>query len=133
MEEEYQKLINSQRYRDFLADELQDIDRHVSEVHDGYFSKDRRSKASNKKDKFEAFADTGGTIKADNDTYELIMKDKERLLDMKEPLRFIFSHSALKKEGWDNPNVFQICTLKDAGSSNIRRRQEIGRGLRLRR
>ena len=57
------------------------------------------------------------------------MKDKERLLDHKEPVRFIFSHSALK-EGWDNPNVFQICTLKES-SAIVRKRQEIGRGLRL--
>src|SRR5699024_265197 len=65
----------------------------------------------------------------DEDAYDLIMKDKERLLDMKEPVRFIFSHSALR-EGWDNPNVFQICTLKQSGSE-IRKRQEVGRGLRL--
>lgn len=59
----------------------------------------------------------------------MIMKDKERLLDLNEPVRFIFSHSALR-EGWDNPNVFQICTLKQS-SSDIRKRQEVGRGLRL--
>ncbi len=57
------------------------------------------------------------------------MKDKERLLSLDEPVRFIFSHSALR-EGWDNPNVFQICTLKNS-TSDIRRRQEVGRGLRL--
>lgn len=127
-EEEYEKLIQSPRYRDLFGDELKDLDRHVSEVHDGYFSKDRRRKVNTKEE--YAFRDTSGTIKADNDTYNLIMQDKERLLNMNEPLRFIFSHSALK-EGWDNPNVFQICTLKDAGASTIRRRQEIGRGLRL--
>jgi type III restriction enzyme len=65
----------------------------------------------------------------DADAYDLIMKDKERLLDRKEPVRFIFSHSALR-EGWDNPNVFQICTLKQSGS-DVRKRQEVGRGLRL--
>jgi type III restriction enzyme len=65
----------------------------------------------------------------DSDAYDLIMKDKERLLDRKEPVRFIFSHSALR-EGWDNPNVFQICTLKYSGSY-VRKRQEVGRGLRL--
>ncbi|NJC27034.1 restriction endonuclease [Neolewinella antarctica] len=129
-EEEYTKLIQSRRYRDLWEDEIANLASHVSEVHDGYFSKDRKSKASNKKDKFDAYKDTKGTTRADNDTYELIMKDKERLLSMDNPLRFIFSHSALK-EGWDNPNVFQICTLKDAGSSEIRRRQEVGRGLRL--
>jgi type III restriction enzyme len=65
----------------------------------------------------------------DADAYDLIMKDKERLLDLREPVRFIFSHSALR-EGWDNPNVFQICTLKQSGS-DVRKRQEVGRGLRL--
>ncbi len=66
----------------------------------------------------------------DTDAYDLIMRDKERLLSLDEPVRFIFSHSALH-EGWDNPNVFQICTLKTQGESEIRSRQEIGRGLRL--
>lgn len=65
----------------------------------------------------------------DADAYDLIMKDKERLLAFAEPVRFIFSHSALR-EGWDNPNVFQICTLKQSGS-DVRKRQEVGRGLRL--
>lgn len=65
----------------------------------------------------------------DVDAYDLIMKDKERLLDRREPVRFLFSHSALR-EGWDNPNVFQICTLKQSGS-DVRKRQEVGRGLRL--
>ncbi|MBO7081020.1 MAG: DEAD/DEAH box helicase family protein [Neisseriaceae bacterium] len=83
-------------------------------VHDGYFSQDK---------------DTNGKSKADEDTYALIMKDKERLLSLDNPLRFIFSHSALK-EGWDNPNVFQICTLNETRSP-IKKRQEIGRGLRL--
>ena len=66
----------------------------------------------------------------DADAYDLIMKDKERLLSLDEPVRFIFSHSALR-ESWDNPNVFQICTLKKQSDSDIRSRQEIGRGLRL--
>ena len=83
-------------------------------VHDGYFSQDK---------------DTSGKTKADDDTYALIMKDKEKLLSFDSPLRFIFSHSALK-EGWDNPNVFQICTLNETRSP-IKKRQEIGRGLRL--
>ena len=65
----------------------------------------------------------------DNDTYNLIMKNKEELLSISEPLKFIFSHSALR-EGWDNPNVFQICTLNET-KSDIKKRQEIGRGLRL--
>src|SRR6202043_2355104 len=70
-----------------------------------------------------------GTTKEDDDTYRLIMRDKERLLSLDEPLRFIFSHSALR-EGWDSPNVFQICTLNETRSA-MKKRQEIGRGLRL--
>ena len=89
------------------------------EVHNGYFSQDSKGKLK----------DTKGNTKADDSTYTLIMKDKERLLSQKEPLRFIFSHSALR-EGWDNPNVFQICTLREMGKE-IERRQTIGRGLRL--
>jgi type III restriction enzyme len=73
--------------------------------------------------------DTNGETKADDDTYSLIMKDKEKLLNLDNSLRFIFSHSALR-EGWDNPNVFQICTLNET-KSEIKKRQEIGRGLRL--
>ena len=100
----------------------------VSKVHDGYFSIDKRSKQfkdsrTNAQGELRANAD-------DEDTFKLIMEQKEKLLDFSSKLRFIFSHSALK-EGWDNPNVFQICTLKEAGGSDIRRRQEIGRGLRL--
>ncbi len=92
----------------------------VDAVHDGYFSQDRHGRFKDSK--------TGKT-KADEDTYELIMKDKERLLDINTPLRFIFSHSALR-EGWDSPNVFQICTLNET-QSEMKKRQEIGRGLRL--
>ena len=73
--------------------------------------------------------DTRGDTQADDEVYDLIMKDKERLLSLDEPLRFIFSHSALR-EGWDNPNVFQICTLNET-QSEMKKRQEIGRGLRL--
>lgn len=73
--------------------------------------------------------DTKGTVAKDEDTYSLIMKDKERLLSLAEPLQFIFSHTALR-EGWDNPNVFQICTLNET-RSEMKKRQEIGRGLRL--
>ena len=92
----------------------------ADEVHNGYFSRDKKGKdiESAKKE-------------GENETraYQLIMKDKERLLSFDEPTRFIFSHSALK-EGWDNPNVFQICTLKD--SDNLtKKRQEVGRGMRL--
>lgn len=91
----------------------------IEKVHDGYFSTDKKGKLK----------DTSGETQADYDTYSLIMKDKEKLLDIKNPLRFIFSHSALR-EGWDNPNVFQICTLNET-KSDIKKRQEIGRGLRL--
>ena len=73
--------------------------------------------------------DTSGETQADDNTYNLIMKDKEMLLDIDNPLRFIFSHTALR-EGWDNPNVFQICTLNET-KSEMKKRQEIGRGLRL--
>ncbi len=95
----------------------------ADEVHDGYFSVDK------KKGKIVDLLDTSGSTQKDDETYELIMKDKERLLSEEEPLRFIFSHSALK-EGWDNPNVFQICTLREMGTDR-ERRQTIGRGLRL--
>lgn len=88
-------------------------------VHNGYFSQDKQGRLK----------DTKGDTQADNDTYHLIMRDKETLLSFASPLRFIFSHSALK-EGWDNPNVFQICTLNETRSA-IKKRQEIGRGLRL--
>jgi type III restriction enzyme len=90
----------------------------VEKVHNGYFS---AYKGIPK--------DTRGDTAADDDAYALIMQDKERLLSPDEPLRFIFSHSALR-EGWDNPNVFQICTLNET-KSDIKKRQEIGRGLRL--
>lgn len=82
-----------------------------------------------KKGQHDTFTDTSGTSKADDDAYDLIMRDKARLLDENEPVRFIFSHSALR-EGWDNPNVFQICALREMGGST-ERRQTIGRGLRL--
>ncbi|MDO9527548.1 MAG: DEAD/DEAH box helicase family protein, partial [Syntrophales bacterium] len=91
-------------------------------VHNGYFSKDKKG------DKGK-FTDTTGNAAKDEDTYNLIMRDKERLLSLDNPLKFIFSHSALR-EGWDNPNVFQICTLSNSTSA-IKKRQEIGRGMRL--
>ena len=100
---------------------------HVAEyVHDGYFSVDKK-KIGGKN--VEMLKDTNGTTKADDDTYNLIMRDKERLLNLATPLKFIFSHSALR-EGWDNPNVFQICTLREIRTER-ERRQSIGRGLRL--
>ncbi len=128
-EQEFKKLIRKTKYAS-LFEEMKDVEVDASKVHNGYFSIDKKSKASNRKEKFEYFKDTSGSINADEDTYNLIMRDKETLLSFDSKLRFIFSHSALK-EGWDNPNVFQICTLKDAGNSEVRRRQEIGRGLRL--
>jgi type III restriction enzyme len=91
----------------------------IEKLHNGYFAQDKKG----------TLKDTNGSTQADDDVYNLIMKDKERLLSIDEPLRFIFSHSALR-EGWDNPNVFQICTLNE-GRSVIKKRQEIGRGLRL--
>ena len=93
-----------------------------SEIHAGYFSIDKKGHAINSKESKEGGSD-------DVSAYDLIMKNKERLLDLKEPVRFIFSHSALR-EGWDNPNVFQICTLRES-DAEIKKRQEIGRGLRL--
>lgn len=96
------------------------------EARSGYFAQMKRGKG---KAAQMTFKDSSGKTKADDDAYELIMKDKARLLSMDEPVRFIFSHSALR-EGWDNPNVFQICTLRDM-STETERRQTIGRGLRL--
>lgn len=100
--------------------EFQSLDKYpIDKIHNGYFSQDKKGHAK----------DTSGETQADDDTYNLIMRDKETLLDMSNPLRFIFSHTALR-EGWDNPNVFQICTLNET-KSEIKKRQEIGRGLRL--
>lgn len=127
-EEEYLRLAKSPKYHT-LFEGIRDLDAEVEDIHNGYFSIDKRSKASNKKDKFEAFTDTSGATAKDEDTFNLIMKDKEKLLSFDSKLRFIFSHSALK-EGWDNPNVFQICTLNET-SSETKKRQEIGRGLRI--
>ncbi len=94
-------------------------------VHEGYFSIDKKGKT------VDPTVKRGSEESDDISAYDLIMKDKERLMSFEEPVRFIFSHSALK-EGWDNPNVFQICALKNAESgSQTRRRQEVGRGMRL--
>lgn len=123
-EEEYRNIVNEyitmfdtpyQRYLKGME---------VSQVHNGYFSVDKKT---------ARFVDS--TLKKNSDSsddisaYELILKQKERLLSFDEPTRFIFSHSALR-EGWDNPNVFQICTLKHS-DSDVSKRQEVGRGLRL--
>lgn len=91
----------------------------VSAAHNGYFSQDKKGRLK----------DTKGDTAADDDTYNIIMRDKEKLLSFASPLRFIFSHSALK-EGWDNPNVFQVCTLIEQ-KSTFTCRQKVGRGLRL--
>ncbi|NLI91949.1 MAG: DEAD/DEAH box helicase family protein [Peptococcaceae bacterium] len=126
-EEEYKQVISN------LQLEIGDGDEYfkyldgitAEETHAGYFSIDKKSHRmidSKLGDRQERTSD-------DADAYDLIMKNKERLLDRREPVRFIFSHSALR-EGWDNPNVFQICTLKQSGS-DVRKRQEVGRGLRL--
>jgi type III restriction enzyme len=126
-EEEYKAIVGNMQLS--LDDEegylkyLESIS--VDQTHAGYFSIDKKSgrivdsKIGNRRER----------TTDDADAYDLIMKDKERLLDRREPVRFIFSHSALR-EGWDNPNVFQICTLKQSGS-DVRKRQEVGRGLRL--
>ena len=100
---------------------LKDID--VKDTHKGYFSIDKKGHAVDSEVK------RGIDFSDDISAYDLILKNKERLLSFAEPTRFIFSHSALR-EGWDNPNVFQICTLKQS-SSDVRKRQEVGRGLRL--
>jgi len=126
-EEEYKQVISNLQLEIGDGDEyLKYLDGITAEeTHAGYFSIDKKSQRmidSKLGDRQERTSD-------DADAYDLIMKNKERLLDLREPVRFIFSHSALR-EGWDNPNVFQICTLKQSGS-DIRKRQEVGRGLRL--
>ena len=122
-QEEYMDLLET--YRTILdKDYLQYLDSiGVEETHTGYFSIDRKGKAIDSRIK------RGQDSSDDISAYDLILKNKERLLSFKEPVRFIFSHSALR-EGWDNPNVFQICTLKHS-DSQIAKRQEVGRGLRL--
>lgn len=123
-EEEYKRLISE--YTDLFDDDynnyLQKFD--ASEVHNGYFSIDKKSgrMINSKEEKKSGLSD-------DISAYELILKNKERLLSFDEPTRFIFSHSALR-EGWDNPNVFQICTLRHSESTTAKR-QEVGRGLRI--
>jgi len=111
-EDAFKELTAQERYKAVLNFPL-------DKLHDGYFAQDKKG----------AFKDTNGSTQADDDVYSLIMKRKEDLLGLSEPLQFIFSHSALR-EGWDNPNVFQICTLNETRSV-MKKRQEIGRGLRL--
>ncbi|ASK79125.1 type III restriction endonuclease subunit R [Paraphotobacterium marinum] len=142
-EEEFIKLASKRRYQDIFPDLWYEnregkliidklaIEELVSKVHNGYFAQDKKKDTSGN----PQFVDSkltkgeGGKTSADESAYNLIMKDKEKLLSMEINLRFVFSHSALK-EGWDNPNVFQICTLNETRSI-IKKRQEIGRGLRL--
>ncbi len=123
-EEEYRRLAKHPDYQTLFKEV--DVTIAAEEVHNGYFSIDKK-KVGNKT--VEVFKDTSGSTKADDDTYNLIMRKKEELLSMSTPLKFIFSHSALR-EGWDNPNVFQICALREMATEQ-QRRQTIGRGLRL--
>ncbi len=136
-EEEYESIV-AERLANPTADDIADDSyvRYLSRddahaVHDGYFSIDKKGNAvESKKEKKAEVADGIGINDDDAKRgYELILKDKERLLSFAEPVRFIFSHSALR-EGWDNPNIFQICTLKESGSETSKR-QEVGRGMRL--
>ena len=122
-EEEYMRYLNENI--SLFEDDYQKYLRKfsVGQVHNGYFSIDKKGHAINSEVK------RGETISSDISAYDLILKDKERLLSFDEPTRFIFSHSALR-EGWDNPNVFQICTLRHANSATAKR-QEVGRGLRI--
>lgn len=125
-EEEYLSVLNQYLnlfqtpYQEYLRSTCSDI----SAVHKGYFSIDKKTGRS-----IDSNLKRGSEFSDDISAYDLILKNKERLLSFEEPTRFIFSHSALR-EGWDNPNVFQICTLKHS-ESNTAKRQEVGRGLRL--
>ena len=113
-EEAYEEIRKHERYKTLNVPA-------VGSVHDGYFAKDKKGHYKDSRESTEN--------QEDRDAYAVIMQDKTRLLSFAEPLKFIFSHSALR-EGWDNPNVFQICTLNET-RSEVKKRQEIGRGLRL--
>lgn len=120
-EEEYERQINLPKYKP-LRDKYSDkICLDAREVHDGYFALDGKNRMKN--------SSSGARSSADESTFNLIMKNKEGLLSFDEKTRFIFSHSALK-EGWDNPNVFQVCTLVET-KDTMTKRQKIGRGLRI--
>ncbi len=123
-EEEYARAAKLPEYQTLFKEV--DLTSAPSEVHNGYFSIDKK-KVGGKTVEF--IRDTKGNTQADEDTYSLIMRDKEKLLSFDSKLKFIFSHSALR-EGWDNPNVFQVCVLREM-SSEQQRRQTIWRGLRL--
>jgi type III restriction enzyme len=120
-EEEYRKLATQPGYQTLF--EKVDLEVEADEVHDGYFSIDKKGGWTETEDGNQTGRDNAERA------YNLIMKDKEKLLSFDSKLKFIFSHSALK-EGWDNPNVFQICALRDIGTER-ERRQTLGRGLRL--
>ena len=120
-EEEYRRAAKLPTYQSLFTEV--DLDHAAEDVHNGYFSIDKKGGWS------DTAENNAGNRENAERAYNLIMKDKEKLLDFKTPLKFIFSHSALK-EGWDNPNVFQICTLREIGTER-ERRQTIGRGLRL--
>lgn len=120
-EDEYRRLANHPDYRTLFQEV--DIATDAAQVHDGYFSIDRRGSWTNTEENNQTNRDNSERA------YNLIMKDKEKLLSFDSKLKFIFSHSALR-EGWDNPNVFQICALREMGTER-ERRQTIGRGLRL--
>ena len=120
-EEEYRKLAKTADYQS-LFKEI-DLTADAAEVHNGYFSIDKKGRSVETAENNQSGRDDAERA------YNLIMKEKEKLLSFDTKLKFIFSHSALK-EGWDNPNVFQICTLRDMGSER-ERRQTLGRGLRL--
>lgn len=126
-EEEYQEALNEKLSELRLSNPeyyeyLETIGSDPAKVHNGYFSIDKNKHFIDSKDNSETGSD-------DISAYDLILKNKERLLSFDEPTRFIFSHSALR-EGWDNPNIFQICTLKNSNSTTTKR-QEVGRGMRL--
>ncbi|GHW01387.1 DEAD/DEAH box helicase [Lactobacillus nasalidis] len=123
-EEEYNSILNEYLtlFDTPYEKYLKSID--VKKTHAGYFSIDKKGH------KIDSKIKRGSDISDDESAYELILKDKEKLLSFDNQVRFIFSHSALR-EGWDNPNVFQICTLKHGGDSTTNKRQEVGRGLRI--
>jgi len=128
-EEEYNRAVGELGALDD-ADYLKYLGRDdASKIHQGYFSMDKKGRMKDPKE--TARGEFAGQANGEDsvDAYDLILKDKGRLLSIEEPVRFIFSHSALR-EGWDNPNVFQICTLKKS-NNDISRRQEVGRGLRI--
>jgi type III restriction enzyme len=125
-EEEYQRAIKRPKYHTLFEDV--DTATAADGVHNGYFAIDKKKVAGTTVEMYKESRGSG-TTQADESAYNLIMQDKEKLLSFDSKLKFIFSHSALR-EGWDNPNVFQICTLNET-SSTMKKRQEIGRGLRI--